>query len=74
MLGAVVVEHGCLTQWHYNWYHPVTMKHVHHILHRMPLLLVLKVLVRCPLQSMLLCVQVMVVLLLLLVLLLSMRM
>ena len=43
VLGAVVVEDGCLAQLHYNWYHPVTVKHVRIIL--LLLLLVFKVLV-----------------------------
>ena len=43
VLGAVMVEDGCLAQPHYNVYHQVTVKHVHLIL--LLLLLVFKVLV-----------------------------
>ena len=47
VLGAVVVEDGCLAQLHYKWYHLVTVKHVHLILLLLLLLLlVFKVLIQ----------------------------
>ena len=46
VLGAVVVEDGCLARLHYKWYHLVTVKHVHLILLLLLLLVVFKVLIQ----------------------------